>query len=85
MRITINLICILSWSWILIQKIFEKIFAEKFSHVEKNIQNPSSDLIGDYTFKYNEEQTKMRLLNENISEKKNYEKYAVYFFHFKSR
>jgi hypothetical protein len=55
----------------------EKIFSEGknlFSFVEKNISSPSNDLIGDYTFKYNEAQTKQRLLKENISDKKNYEK-----------
>lgn len=47
---------------------------EYFDSIEKNVTTPSSDLIKDFSFKYNERNLKIKLLNENVRERQEYEK-----------
>jgi len=45
-----------------------------FDFIEKNVTTPSSNLIKDYSFKYNERNLKIKIINENVREQQEYEK-----------
>jgi hypothetical protein len=47
---------------------------EYFDFIEKNVTTPSSNLIRDFSFKYNEKNLKIKLINENVREQQEYEK-----------